>query len=177
VRACVVLTVFVLRVVSFRLLLWVLSFYYCFSNVYSHMLAWGLECVGMCGILYSALRPNALADYILDLNEDDDPHLHSLHNFLSPPSAAAAADRSDSSIPPSPPSPLLPTEATPLHYSAASGRRQEGWPRLGPIRTTASSPPPPPYEDDDHYGAADVDDDDDEDEDDKAKRYSRQTIN
>ncbi|ELR25147.1 uncharacterized protein ACA1_288680 [Acanthamoeba castellanii str. Neff] len=29
------------------LLLWVLSFYYCFSNVYSHMLAWGLECVGM----------------------------------------------------------------------------------------------------------------------------------
>jgi hypothetical protein len=158
------------RVVSFRLLLWVLSFYYCFSNVYSHMLAWGLECVGMCGILYSALRPNALADYILDLNEDDDPHLHSLHNFLSPPSAAAAAARSGSSTPPSP---LLPTEATPLHYSAAG--RQEGWPRLGPTRTATSSPPPPPYEDDDHYDAAAVDDDDDED--DKAKRYSRQTIN
>jgi hypothetical protein len=125
----------------------------------------------MCGILYSALRPNALADYILDLNEDDDPHLHSLHNFLSPPSAAAAAARSGSSTPPSP---LLPTEATPLHYSAAAGR-QEGWPRHGPTRTATSSPPPPPYEDDDHYDAAAVDDDDDED--DKAKRYSRQTIN
>jgi hypothetical protein len=147
-----------------RLLLWVLSFYYCFSNVYSHMLAWALECVGMCGILYSALRPNALADYILDLDDDGngkDPHLHSLHTFLSPPLAT-----------PSSPSP---TECTP--FAAA---RQPPHVR---DRARPRSPilPPPRQEDEDYDdgdGADDYDDGGgDEIEDEKNKRYSRQTIN